>query len=296
MPCSYNAYIDASSTPAKIRIETTCSIYGEPVERLTGSWLLEPKGGHVKLEYSIPREQVEEAKETPCTPKLLPQPWPPYSPLDAEIVVDTRPGILLYGLPERRSTVLTLTQRTLLAGRTPLLQLVSVKEDDIVDDVVARVEGWLVLATLPPLASSLHDLEDARHCGSQHPGLEGWSRCIWEKGRGYTEKLLLDAPRGPWCRVCLYTRLYAGSLAGAGVDPLYWARRVRGEAGPWSPLRLFPGGVLRVEAPRARIALSKLEDGSWVLREEVLGEGVHSVDGWDAVGLACRFCLEPLRG
>ena len=294
MPCSYWAYIDATAAPARVRLETTCSLYGPPVASLTGYWLLEPRGGKAGFEYTLAPEGLGRMAETPCTPLLLPQPWPPYTTADIELVVDTRPGLLIYGLPSRRSTVLTATQRTLLEGSGAVLQAVAVSENAAVGSEEAVVDGWLILATLPPLRSSLPDLEEARLCALARPGLEGWGRCLWTRGRGYSERLLADAPSHAWARACLYARLYAGSLAEAGLDPLYWARRVRAETGPWAPLSRR-GRVLRVEAEKARGALARREGGDLVVRETSLHKGVYGLEGWDAAGLACRSCLEPLR-
>ncbi len=295
MPCSYWAYIDASSgIAASVRIESTCSLYGPHVADLTGSWLAEPAGSKLVLEYSVPAATINSMKATPCTPAPLPQPWPPYGQVDAEVIVDSRPGLNLYGLPIRRSTVLTLTLRTVLEGRVNGLQLVAVDASDVGSGAEAYVDGWLVVATVPPLLSRLPDLEDARRCAARREGLDGWGRCLWERGRGYSEKLLASMPAGPWTRACLYTRFYAGSLVEAGVEPLSWLRRVRSEAGPWRPVELL-GSVLAVYAPRARIALARMRDGVFELREESVKEGIRVIEGWDAVGLACRSCLEPLR-
>jgi len=293
MPCSYWAYIDATVDPARVRVESTCSLYGGPPGAAT-AWIREPRGGRLQLEYVIPQRDAESLAATPCTAVQLPQPWPPYAAVDAEIVFDARPGVLVYGLPVRRSTVITLTQRTLLEGRTNGVQAVTVDNNDVIDDAAAHVDGWLVLATLPPLVSRLHDLEDARRCALSHEGLEGWGRCLWRRGRGYTRRLLEDLPAEPWASICLNTRLYAGSLVEAGVNPLRWLLRVRGEAGPWSPLRLR-GRLLRVAAPRARVALARIKDDTFTLHEESLGEGIYDLAGWDAAGLVCRHCLEPLR-
>jgi hypothetical protein len=295
-PCSYWAYIDAGSEAATVSIESTCPLYGEPVARVTGRWLIQPRGASLSLEYRVPSGSVVSAAETPCTPRLLPQPWPPYQVADATIVVDSEPGLELYGLPWRRSNVVTLTRRTLLEGQG-IVQLVAVRGEEALDWQRASVRGWLSLATLPPLEAAEEELREPRRCAQRAAGgLAAWGRCLWEHGRGCPSKLLEETPRGAWSRACLYARLYAGALAEAGVEPLDWLLRVRGEdgEGAWAPARLLGSGMLEVLAPAVRAVLWRREGSSVVTREATFEKGVHVLKGWERVGLACRRCLRGL--
>lgn len=292
-PCSFWAYIDAAREPAIVKVESTCSLYGVPVARLHGEWLAEPRGDKLELEYKVPRSSVETMRETPCTPFVLPQPWPPFAVVDAEVVVDTGPGVLLYGLPARRSTVVTLTERTLLEGRS-VLQVVSVEERDVVDDVSAVVDGWLQVATVPPLEARAEGLRLPRACGHE---MAEWGRCLWEHGWGIDEeKLLHGVPPHPWAKRCIGARLYAGSLAAAGLDPAEWIRRVGDEAEDPAPVRLR-GRVVAVNAGAARVVLARSEGESTVYVERTLPQGLHVLElVWERVGLACRRCLRSLPG
>lgn len=292
-PCSFWAYIDAARDPAVVRVESTCSLYGVPVARLHGEWLAEPRGSKVRIEYTVPGSSVEAMRETPCTPFVLPQPWPPFAEVDAEVVVDTKPGVLLYGLPARRSTVVTLTERTLLEGRT-ILQVVSVGERHVIDEVSAVVDGWLQVATVPPLEARAEGLRLPRACGH---GMHEWGHCLWEHGWGIDEEeLLLGAPQHPWARRCIGARLYAGSLAAAGLDPAGWIRRVGDEAEGPAPVRLR-GRVVAVDADAARVVLARGEGESTVYVERTLPRGLHVLErAWERVGLACRRCLRSLPG
>ncbi len=177
---------------------------------------------------------------TPSTATLW-QPYPPYSSIDLEVVIDSDPKLEVYGLPVRRSNVIAMTKRTVLEGRSPL-QLVTVKGEDVVDEVSALVSGWLGFEVSAPLAP--RDLLGEPTMLSCHlySEPEKWGECMFynyrpvESLKEYAKRVEESVKRRSYGfdRVAMLTRLYAGLAVISGLKPLELAEALlaHGLSGP----------------------------------------------------------------
>jgi len=279
--CSYRAYVDASKEPARVRVEATCGLYGAAVERLTGLWRVEPRGGVVRLEYRSPWPRGFGVAASPCRPLLLPEPWPPFTPVDAEIVVDHALGLDVHGLPERRTAATPSLQRTLLAGRG-YVALAVVDRGDVIGAAEARVDALGALGAGAPLYSGMEELDRVLACEASG-GMDRWAWCLERLGGPGLNSLLggVASMRPGWERACLVARLYAALRARSGRDPL--------------------AGLLGVDSwalpvvVRGRV-LSAVEDAVVGLRRggveewRRLGPGTVPLEGYEEAALLCRDC------
>ncbi len=272
--CSYTAYIDATTTPVRVRVEATCTLAAR-------EGILEPRGPSVRLEYTHPSFEPV----TPCKPSLLPVPHPPYTRVDASIVVDSPPSLDVYGLVERHSTVIALTKRTILEGG-PYIQLVEAEPLGVGPEAKAAVEPPGLLAY--PILTGIEWLDRVLECEANRGwGLESWGACLEEAeppggdATAMLEKLAEACP----------ARGYAALAARSNIDPhrvpprpVAVARGLDGNAVAYSKL-----GGLRIYLHRTaptgeeHVALRKLEEGI-----NILGFG------WTGYSVLCRRCLRQL--
>ena len=279
--CSYHAYVDASEGPARVRVEATCGLYGAAVEAVTGAWRVEPRGGVVRLEYHSPWPRGFGVASSPCRPLLLPEPWPPFTPVDAEIVVDHPVGLDLHGLPERRTAVTPGTQRTLLGGRG-YVALAVVERGDVLGAVEARVDALEALGAGAPLYSGIGELDRVLECEAAR-GMDRWAWCLERLGGPGLNGLLWRVAALPpgWERACLVARLYAALRARSGRDPLTGLLRVDS----WVLPVVVRGRVL-MASEDAVVGLRRGGVEEW----RRLGPGTVPLEGYEEAALLCRDC------
>ncbi|NOZ89496.1 MAG: hypothetical protein GXO15_06195 [Crenarchaeota archaeon] len=265
--CSYHAVVDATAEPVKVRVEATCTL-----KAADGS-VHEPRGGVVRVEYTAPLS----LPVTPCRPGVLPVPWPPYTPVDALIVVDTEPGLDLYGLEYRKSTVISTTKRTLLEGG-PYLQLAEAER--VVDEAAAVARGVAPGEAGYPLLTGLEWVDRLLRCEAEEgSGLRAWGRCLesLEPPRGWEEVLL------PLSRSCPQ-RGYAALAERSGVDPHF----IEAER----PVRLARGwdGLAVAYSDIDGAAILVWKRGG-VTEERRLKKGFNTLGfGVEGYSLHCRLC------
>ena len=279
--CSYRAYVDASESPARVRVEATCGLYGAAVESARGLWRVEPRGGVVELEYRSPWPRGPGVAASPCRPLLLPEPWPPFTPVDAEIVVDHAVGLDLHGLPERRTAVTPRVQRTVLAGHGYVV-VALVERRDVLGAVEARVDALEALGAGAPLYSGVEELDRVLGCEAAE-GMDRWAWCLERLGGPGLNELLgrVAAMQPGWERACLVARLYAALHARSGRGPLTGLLRVDS----WVPPVVVRGRVLEASED-AVVGLRRRGVEEW----RRLGPGTVPLEGYEEAALLCRDC------
>ena len=282
MACSYWLYIDATTEPPRIRVEATCPLSW-------GGRVIEPRGSNTVFETSI--EHLP-AAATPCR-RTLPTPWPPYTAADAMIVVDSNPHVDLYGLPERKSTVISTVKRTLLEGRS-YIQLIDASIGQVVGEETLMVPPdklyWFETST--PIVSGAPHLDQVKICEQLHGGtIEAWAACLDQArlGKLHVIEMLEAASHDPGCG----QRVYAAAALRAGVTP----------AGISSPVSLTArpaaGGVeVRLSGvEQVTLLLSREEKDGRLVAETTVKQGVNLIeDSWSSYSVVCRECWLPLPG
>ncbi|KSW12256.1 hypothetical protein CF15_05765 [Pyrodictium occultum] len=304
--CSVNVYVDATGPAPIASYEATCSILYvcgevrvEPAESAevevlgdTGCFVARNRGGRMSL-----RLEYRSLPETIPSRPALPQPYPPFSVVDAFVVVDSRPGLELYGLPFRRSAVVTLTQRTLLEGRSPL-QLVVV--DEALDELHGLSTRLGPLETLYPVLSGDEQVDGIKLCeAARGYGLQVWGECVNKLGgvrvSPYLQLLRSTRARRPVFEA-VAARLYAGTAVNSLLDPAELARKLY-DMGLDTPVwARRSGGGLRLEGIEGiRVWLRSLVDGVEKIEGLRMGRGPAVLSGeYSEIALACRQCWEPL--
>lgn len=309
MTCSVSIYVDATGSTANVLYETTCEmvymcssaeveVVGGSAEttRENGCVVAQSRGGKttLRLRYGDPYAALT---STPTRP-ALPQPYPPYAVVDAGIVVDTKPGVDVYGLPFRKTGVVTLTQRTLLEGRS-ILQLAIA--DTVIDEAVAIVKqlGWLEASY--PLLSGVEAVDELKYCEALRGyGLRAWGECVNKLGgiaasehlaalsRALGNKLVFEA---------LASRLYAGTGLNSAIDPLSLAKRLY-ERRQVAPVTASMQGkhVVIEGLSGVTLWLRGSLDGVERIEGVKLGSEPIAVDYvYREVAIVCRGCWEPLQ-
>lgn len=282
MACSYWLYIDAARHPPRLRVESTCPL----------AWagkVAEPRGSRIELETAI---QSLPAAVTPCK-RLLPVPWPPYTTADAAIVVDSTPHTDFYGLPMRRSTVISTVKRTVLEGRG-YIQLIDSALGQVVDEETLLVppDRLYWFETSIPIVSGIPHLDQVKICEQLHGStIEAWATCLEQARltRQHVIEMLTAASRDPGCG----QRVYAAAALRAGVKPTSIS----------SPVSLAAKAAARgVEVrlsgvEQVTLLLSKEEKDKRLVVETTVKQGTNIVEGsWSSYSVVCRECWLPLPG
>ena len=276
MACSVNAYVDATASPLRVEVEATCPLVSQAGD------LLEPRGSVLRLSYTLPGGLRSWLPSTPCRPSLLPAPRERYTVVDASIVIDSRPGIDIYGLPERRHAVIAYTARTLLEGRG-YLQLAEAAEP--LSEAAAVPLGVAPGETGYPLLHPHPLVGEAQLCEARlGPGLRAWGECSNQPSMAPWLRRL--ASRGCHCRA------YAAAAARSSLDPA-----VLVDTGEPILLRRQGEGVI----VHARIGGLVLElrrtraGGEWESVALRLRPGVSKIPGaWEEAALLCNGCWERI--
>ena len=307
--CSVNIYIDAEASQARVAYETTCeAVYtcSNGIEVVDGNvelhkvgscMVARSKGGRLMLSLKHNDSLRDLLNSTPVRASL-PQPYPPYTVVDASIIIDSKPGLDVYGLPLRRTGVITLTQRTLLEGRS-ILQIAL--PDDIIDEVTAVVRQLDPIETSYPLLSGIESVNEVKYCeANKGYGLTAWGECINRLGgieAGKRLTILRSLLSKSIAFEAFASRLYAGTAVNSAMEPLSLASMLL-EKRQLAPIIVDKhDGVLELEglsgtvvwfrrheaAGVERIVGVRIEDESLILSEE-----------YEEIAVVCRSCWEPI--
>ena len=282
MACSYWLYIDATRQPPRLRVESTCPLTW--ADKVT-----EPRGSKIVLEHVIHELPVA---VTPCR-RLLPVPWPPYTTVDAVVVVDSTPRTDFYGLPMRRSTVVSTVKRTVLEGRG-YIQLVDSALGQVIDEETLLVPPGRLhwFETAIPVINGIPSLDHVKICEQLHGGtIESWAACLDHAGlpSQYVEEMLSVASGDAGCG----QRVYAAAALRAGTSPEEIVK-------PVSLALEAAAKSVRVRltgAKRMALLLARSGERGRTMVEAVIGEGENIVEGmWDSYSVVCRDCWLPISG
>ncbi|BEP17567.1 hypothetical protein PYJP_09190 [Pyrofollis japonicus] len=181
MKCSIFAYIDATNIP-KITIESTCDrLYTcaprkfidreEGIDfRIHGGCLIgETKGGRANISMRYPSLD-KLLPETPVKAHMV-QTFPPYQEAEIVLVIDSSPNTDFYGMLERKSTVISTTKRTILAGKGVLQlvndkQIISRSDGESLDEVL--VDNTIGFETTYPILPLEKHAQIIRRCSFLH--------------------------------------------------------------------------------------------------------------------------------
>ncbi|RUM47211.1 MAG: hypothetical protein DSY37_03260 [Hyperthermus sp.] len=294
MACSLWIYVEEAASGFRVSVESTCKLFftrelasslaglREALKPVLGGFLYEPRGGLTELNYTMPRLELP---VTPCRPGYLPQPYPPYSTADIEVVLDTRPRVEVYGLPYRRAAVIATTKRTLLEGTG---YLVLAEPLEVFDDgtVAARDVGFFESSW--PLVSDRRHLPIYLCEASRGYGLTAWAHCLEESRLPETivEEGLKQARHNPLCR----PRVYASLATRSGLEPYELAKGVE--------LRLWrdSGGVRAVLARPDRLVfyLKQATSTGYIVAKTAINAGETLLGDWEEYSLLCRDCWLPI--
>jgi hypothetical protein len=295
--CSVWIYIDATSMPVKIRYESTCEKHYKcdgksctMVDTSSHTFHDEIKVG--SLDDVLPL--------TPSNPSIW-QPFPPFKPVDANVVVDSDPRVEVYGLPYRKSTVITLIKRSILEGYSQL-QLIRLSNNDVVlSESEALVDGWLGFELnyplLPKPSSEELNINMVCHMAGN---IEAWGSCLYEYYtftehlQHYINRIAQTFSRRRYGAdlVAMLTRLYAGLAVASGFKPLELAETLISHDTIY-PLLIKDEKIIAIH-PNLKIGLKCTEKDL-----ELFGRAGKILDlmeryGCDSISLICKRCWQSL--
>jgi hypothetical protein len=307
MACSYWLYVDMMDEYTGVEVETTCPLYvvADNLAKLdykkSSGWnvmtkyasegvniaIIEPKGSIIHLVYKITRLNLP---FTPCRAPTVPQPFPPYTVADIEIVIDSSPKVDLYGLEDRRSSVVGIVKRTRMTGRG-YLQLV--EADKVVDGpiVVGRDIEWFEASW--PILSVKESVNKVKVCEkSRGFNLVSWGLCLEEacldkQDVELFERLLKSS------HPCI-ARILAATAIRSGISPYtLWGKRVSMDIVKNADSIVFTLTGLS----RLGLYLRRREGDEQIIVLKYLKEGANIIDGvWEEYSLFCKECWRSIVG
>ena len=302
-PCNVWIYIDATGPTVRVEYESTCDcLYrcgadGCSMVSVSSKFTTSLKFSN--LESLLPL--------TPSNPTLW-QPFPPYRSADVSVVVDSDPKSEIYGLPARKSVVVTLTKRTVLEGVSPL-QLVSIGgADEVLGESEALVSGWLGFEVsyplLPKVEGDVFEESIVWHC--HHAGeISLWGKCLYEHYtlsrhvREYLARLRKVASHRKYGAdvVAMLMRLYAGIAVASGFAPLELAE-IMASHDLFTPIVISDDEIKAVH-PRLRVGVKCSSEGVEFIAEADKLHRLLREYKCNSVALICRRCwqkIDELRG
>ncbi|HIQ24041.1 MAG TPA: hypothetical protein EYH50_03235 [Pyrodictium delaneyi] len=310
MTCSTSIYVDATGSAINVLYETTCEMLymccsaevevvggSAKTSRENGCIVAQSRSGKMTLRLRYDSDFYAVLTSTPARP-VLPQPYPPYAVINASIVVDTKPGIDVYGLPFRKTGVVTLTQRTLLEGRSVLQLAIA---DTVVDESVAIVKQLDWLEASYPLLSGIEAVDELKYCEALRGyGLRAWGECVNRLGgivAGEHLAALNKALENKIVFEALASRLYAGTGLNSAIDPLSLAKRLY-ERKQIAPVMVSKQGKHVVIEGLSGVTLwlrSRLNRVERIEGVKLGNEPIVVDEVYREVAIVCRWCWEPLQ-
>ncbi len=321
---SYVAYavVEGDVFAAEVEVEAalgsllTCcrldGVHGGRAEQRGECAIIEPSSELIRAELRC--QLAGGALHGPPASYALPLPASdPYVAFDASIVVDSEPSVVVLGLEDRRSTVVTATARTVMEGTQPVQVLVARGKLNLEPPVVAAytwpahrqgVELGVVEVT-----EAAELVEAAAVCERVRGyGLYAWGSCLGEVAERLRLRSVLmslaesPVPAGaPGPSAAAYmARSWASIAYMSKVDPMALASAAR-SAGVASSRSLVafrrgPAGGLELETPLPPelplVVLLRAE--GLVASVTVRGRASVPDMGWHSYSLECRSCWRPL--
>ena len=305
--CSIAIYGD-QGVNLRVEIESTCeklytcsnadtirSVQGASVAPFRGCYIIENKGSSVKISMRFPRVEGV-IPDNPVKGNLI-HPYPPYTPAEILIVLDTSPYYDLYGLEIRGATVITSRKRVVLEGRG-IVQLVDASQGTVLSDAEIVVDDVLAFESLYPVLPRDKHSRGIRLCskklGIMEEGLN------YDHGNptyilGYVDYLRKHYNRMTRLQVqAALTKTY--SLLPTSTknvtrlaERLSSLSRIEAVLNQNGRLKLVPG----LEGLPLR--LRRKEQDRTVIVETLLDPGKEiPANEWHEISVFCRECWEPL--